>query len=573
MRTRRRLLGLAAGFAAALLIGRWLSTVLADRWYADVMDIVASVDGRLRLEAWLRLGTGLTALMVGLVNLLAVRQSIVSMVVPRQLGDLTIGEAVPSALLTAGAVGVAAVIGIAFAALPPATLTVQLALDGVRFGVEDPYLFRDVGFYVAWIPFERWLFDTVVLMYGTVVTITAMLYLATPSIRREDGRWRLSPWVRRHLGLLGGLGVLLWAWSWRLEGIALVGAGDGSFGAVAHHVLVPAYRFAVWAGVAGAVLIAYAAWSARIRFVWAVLAGLVLVGPGGEVVLREVGRRQGSLDARVTREAPYTETRRAFAGWGQDTVVGRLVAMDAVAANSPGLSGAGSPAPARSLDAAERFLPGAGRYALVDDTLGTLRAPAFQPAWRRLALAWALRTPTLVWAGGNLDAPKLLTRRDPIERLASVYPFLSPVGAARLEAGPTGPVWAVDLFVLSADFPLIPPGPSAVQRARYIRRAGIGVVDATTGAVGLRLTRTPDPVLRAWMAIAPDLFTPKRLIPDDAPERSAEDGLRDATGADGAGLAMRAAFDSAEAASRRGDVRAFEGAWARLGRLLGRRGP
>ncbi|MEK0431006.1 MAG: hypothetical protein RL139_810 [Gemmatimonadota bacterium] len=568
---RRGLLAWVAGIAGILLIGRVVSTWLAERWYADALGVVGAFDARVRMEAWLRAGTAATGFLFALANLLAVRHSIVSMVLPRQLGDLAIGEVVPAGVLTAIAIALAAVLALGFAGLTPDTVAVQLAWDGVRFGVEDPYLFHDVGFYVAWLPFERWLFGTAALIVGAVAALTVSLYLATPSVRREDGRWHVSGWVRRHMALLSGAGLLLWSWSWRLDGLAQVGAGDGAFGAVAHLLVLPAHRAMVGLGAACSALVALALWRGRVRLA-VVVASLVVFGsPVVDRSLQTLGERQGAPNVREDRDRAYAATRRAFAAWAQDSAVATVAAMAIVAEASSPADQAGAVGGARSTDSA-RFAPGAGRYAVVSDPTGAIQAPAFDRFDRRLVQAWALRTPALIRAGRTLEAPRLLTRRDPVDRIQNVYPFLTAVGPARLEPGPAGPVWTVDLFVTAADFPLVAAGPAALGVARYARHVGVGVVDAATGAVGIRLSGAPDPVLRAWMAIAPDLFSPARLLPPVLPSSGAG-GASPAARDTAAWSALRAAYDTATAASRRSDRRSFEEAWLRLGRLLGRRAP
>ena len=575
MTRRRGLLVGVVGAAAVLLVGRLFAVVIAERWYAEALGVGNALAARVRLDAALRLLTAGSTFVLALANLLAVRQSIVSLALPRQVGDLAIAEAVPGAILTAGAVALAGLLALGAACLAPATLATQLALDGVTFGVSDPYLFRDVGFYVAWLPFERWLFETAAALLALVSAVTVCLYAATPSIRLEGGRWRVAGWVRRHLAVLAGAGLLLLAWAWRLAAFDVVGAADAVFGAVTHRVRLPYARLAPYAALVGAVLVGRWLWSGRWRAALGLAGALVLAVPLGREVLVAVGSRQGTLARRAEWDAPYARTRAAFAGWALDSSARWAAAMGVAAEDDapPGdPSSAGEDGPLESA----RFAPAAGRYAVVDDPTGTVRAPALSGAWRRLWLAWSLRTPGLLRAGWGLASPRLVTRRDPVERLASVYPFLTPVGPARLAPGPMGPRWTVDLFIVADRAPISSAVSLGGRSIRYARRVAIGTVDASTGAVGLILQGEPDPVLRAWMAVAPDLFRPGLVILPD--ERSGDSGAGGADAGADAGtnraLALvRAAYDSASAAARRGDLRTFEGAWWRMGRLLGLRGP
>ena len=576
MTRRRGLLVGVLGAAAVLLLGRYVSVVLAERWYAEALGVGDALAARVRLDAALRLLTAGCTFLLALANLLAVRQSIVSLALPRQVGDLAIAEAVPGAILTAGAVVLAGLLALGAACLAPATLAAQLALDGVTFGLRDPYLYRDVGFYAAWLPFERWLLETATAIVVLVSAVTVTLYAATPSIRLEGGRWYVAGWVRRHVAVLMGAGLLLLAWAWRLAAFEVVSAADEPFGAVTHRIVLPYARLTPYLGLAGAVLVGRWLWTGR----WRAALGLALtlgVGvPVGRAVLVAVGSRQGTLSRRAEWDIPYARTRAAFAGWALDSNARGIAAMG-VAADD----GATPPLPAAAEGPADsaRFAPGAGRYAIVDDPAGVVRAPALSGPWNRLWLAWSLRTPGLLRAGRGLASPRLLTRRDPVERLMSVYPFLTPVGPARLESGPIGPRWAVDLFIVAEDAPISSAVPLGGRSIRYARQVATGTVDASTGAVGLILSAEADPVLRAWMAIAPDLFRPGLVVPADADagrEGPREAGLESTTAAGDAVAVLaplRVAYDSAAAAAQRGDLRAFEGAWWRLGRLLGRRGP
>ena len=98
--TKRRWLMLALGAAAVLLIvGRALAGVYADYLWYESLGAVALWRTRLGAIATLRVGSVLAAGLFAFANLYAVRQSVVSLVFPRRVGNLEIGEEVPGRYL------------------------------------------------------------------------------------------------------------------------------------------------------------------------------------------------------------------------------------------------------------------------------------------------------------------------------------------------------------------------------------------------------------------------------------------------------------------------------------------
>jgi len=126
---------------------------------------------------------------------------------------------------------------------------------------------------------------------------------------------------------------------------------------------------------------------------------------------------------------------------------------------------------------------------------------------------------------------------------------------------------------------------------RYRRPAGVALIDAMTGAVRILPPADPDPVLRAWMALVPDLFAAGAAVGTGvdlaavAPtpgERTAAADSTDARPLPGDAAVppigelraeAAALYDVMEAARRAGDWSAYGVAWRRLGTLLGRPAP
>jgi uncharacterized protein len=341
VRGRRGLLGLLAGGALALLAGRWLAGQYADWAFYDALD--ASSIWRSRTTHLLFLAgsafVGVTAF--AFANLFAVRQSIVSLVLPRQVGDLEFVEAVPTQRLTLLAAVLAILVGAFFALLPHDWSAAALAWEGIAFGELEPYIERDLAFYVAWLPWERAVQERTTAMVVVTGVLVVIAYGLTPSLRWGPSGLYVSTWVRRHLSVLGGLLVLLIGWDWRLDRYERLSAGSGIWGsgdsiahfsAFDHRIALPYLAVASFATVPIAAVLAWAGWSGYRRFVVAMLSALVLGGPVASAVLPLVARRPLSTPEARGRERSYLATSALYTrrAYGVDEIAGADTAALAV---------------------------------------------------------------------------------------------------------------------------------------------------------------------------------------------------------------------------------------------------
>ena len=221
MTGRRGLLWLLAGLALALLGGRWLAGRYGDWAFLHALGADAVWRESIVTASGMRLAVFTVTFAFSFANLFAVRQSIVSLVLPRVVGNLQIGEAIPTRRLTVLAFGGALLLAALFALIDQDWTVTRLALGGLPFREMEPYLERDLGFFVSWLPFEQlWNGIVVVLVVLTTAMVIA-LYASTPSVRWDEKGLYVSTWVRRHLGILGGIAILLLAWDWRLDRFSL----------------------------------------------------------------------------------------------------------------------------------------------------------------------------------------------------------------------------------------------------------------------------------------------------------------------------------------------------------------
>lgn len=326
LRSRRGFLGFLVGGALALLAGRGIAA-----WYADWALYSAVGFGELwQLKAstlaLLKGGTMVIATAFAFVHLLAVRHSIVSLVMPTQLGGLEIAEEVPTRRLTLIAAAIALAVGIFFTVLPQEWTIAASAWDAVSFTEIDPYLKRDLGFYLTWLPWERSLQARAMSLTLVVAALVMALYAATPSVRWSAQGLYLSVWARRHLAVFGGIVVVLIGWGWNLDrferlspgtGVWLDATTDGVFGAFDHRIALPYRAFAAFATIPMAVVLVIVGWRSHLRSVVSLLTALIVIGPVATAVLPAIAKRPLPAAESRAMERPYRSTsalftRRAF---------------------------------------------------------------------------------------------------------------------------------------------------------------------------------------------------------------------------------------------------------------------
>jgi len=206
---------------------------------------------------------------------------------------------------------------------------------GTSFGVQDPVLGRDVGFYVFSLPFFR-------LIHRLAQTLVVLAALSAGAIYLVSGhltsgfpaRLSMSPAARRHLLLLAAVFFLLLAWgAWLQRTEHLVESSGMIHGASYADVYgrMPAALLLMVVAVAGAALTAWQAFQSR-NWAIPVAIGLYLaVSIGGEIYSSILQRFIVTPNEQV-RETPFIEnniaaTRRAF---GLESIEERPLSGDAL---------------------------------------------------------------------------------------------------------------------------------------------------------------------------------------------------------------------------------------------------
>jgi len=340
MRGRRGLYGFLAAGALALLAGRWIAGQYADWALHQSLGFGSLWRTKAGTLFALRAGAFTVGVAYAFAHFLAVRQSIVSLVLPSRLGGLEIPEEIPARRLTWVAFVLATLVALGFAALPQDWAQAAMAWNGAPFGEVDPYLQRDLGFYVAWLPWERALQSRAMLLTLVLGALVTTLYALTPSLRWTTTGLYVSTWVRRHLAVLAGTLVVIIGWGWRIDrferltpgsGVWLDATTDAVFSAFDHRIALPYRALAAFATLPIATVLVYAGWRGYVRTALAMLSTLVLLGPVASAVLPIVAKRplatstpQGRAAARPYRNTAALYTRRAF---GVDAIARDSVAV------------------------------------------------------------------------------------------------------------------------------------------------------------------------------------------------------------------------------------------------------
>jgi uncharacterized protein len=318
---RRWALYLLAAVALLLLGGRFIAAIYVDyRWYAAAGAAALWHEKAFGIMVT-RGGSALAAAFFLFLNLFAVRQSVVSLVLPRRVGNIEIGEEVPGRRMLLVGAGIALLIG-AFLTLPAdAWIALSRVRHGLPFGERDPYFENDFAFWLYWLPFEQavFLWALVTALAGAVVVI--FLYALTPSLRFQRGSLYVSNYVRRHLTVLAALLLVLLAWNYRLDAFGLLLSGSGAEGAFAyidHRARLNANIWLALITLVAALVTAWFAWSGQLRLALFTVGGVLVLSLGLRTILPAAMQRLAVVHDSEARERPYVAiragfTRRAFA--------------------------------------------------------------------------------------------------------------------------------------------------------------------------------------------------------------------------------------------------------------------
>jgi uncharacterized membrane protein (UPF0182 family) len=576
-RRARRVGTLLLGGVLLLFGGRWVSGLLADRWWAaevspsavaflthwDLLHGILKVAGIVVASAWF------------IAHLVGVYRAVGSVQVRRNVANLEFREALTPGSLLIVAVAVGILLGVLVGAgVARRAGDVALGWQGVIYGVAEPLLQRDIGLYAAQVPLWRAMHDFCFLLVMLGLGLVFGLYIVVGAIRWLDGRPAINSHARTHLGWLLVALALTLMWGYLLEPFELIAGYAGPVDRATWRATT--FVAPLLAGVALATALLSAVWAIRARHALAAAGWIVLplaslvghwmvppaIGGEGEPVaeqrtvdqferlaygLESMSEERGSATPRAAPSAVPSLWSLSMAA--------RLVSADSVDLVSvdPALLTAGgrrrpvwlttrllpsnhlvlaAMADDRTTPTGEALfyrqqdtvaLPGAVALQDLGPTAFHARAPAYRlgrdddPGVR--LHSWFRRV-LLAWA---LQAPDLLgplapdARVDwamsPAHRLDRLAPFAA-WGEPVARIVDGELMWLVDGYVPAAAFPLASRVEWRGRRIAGLRPALLGTVGAQSGATRIYLRPGSDALAAAWAAIAEGVIEPASAIPD-----------------------------------------------------------
>ena len=272
----RTLLWLLVVVVAGLLLLRLVSGFLVEILWFETVGYTSVFWTRTLWEFGSRgLVTGVAAL-AALMNLKQVAATLGAIRIRRRFGNLEISEQVPRRTVLVALAVISVLFGLWFGAAVPAGSGVDalLAMRAPSWEMVDPFLGKDVGFYVFVLPLIR---GSIVLLLALAFLLAALCiagYAATGALAVDKGRVRINANAKRHLlVLLGTFLVLIGAAFW-YQRYALLVSGtsqvQGIFGYTDATARLPAYTG-----------LAFIALLSGVATFWAAVRDRVAVAIGG----------------------------------------------------------------------------------------------------------------------------------------------------------------------------------------------------------------------------------------------------------------------------------------------------
>jgi uncharacterized membrane protein (UPF0182 family) len=132
--------------------------------------------------------------------------------------------------------------------------------------------------------------------------------------------------------------------------------------------------------------------------------------------------------------------------------------------------------------------------------------------WRRLLFAYYYHDVNLLVTQNIVPGSRILFRRNIVDRVARLAPFLNQDHDPYLVVHRGGLYWIVDTYTVSDHYPYSQRNTLGIN---YIRNSVKVVVNAYTGATEFYVADPEDPVIRTWERIYPRVFKPLSEMPPE----------------------------------------------------------
>ncbi|MGA6924328.1 MAG: UPF0182 family protein, partial [Desulfosarcina sp.] len=134
--------------------------------------------------------------------------------------------------------------------------------------------------------------------------------------------------------------------------------------------------------------------------------------------------------------------------------------------------------------------------------------------FRKFLLAYYLKNKNVFFSTKITEQSKLLIRRNILERIRYLVPYLQFDQQPYVAVTPSGIYWIVNAFTTSANYPAAAPMNIGGHAFNYVRDAVTIVVDAYHGSIDLYMYDRNDPIVDAYDRIYPGLLHDRKDLPD-----------------------------------------------------------
>ena len=641
----RLLLGGFLALLFVLLVGRWGVSLYVDLLWFSAQSLADVFLTQILWEWGARALVGLATVLIAWVNLRVVAKTFTGLQLRRRFGDLVIQEQIPASYVRWGILFGCLFVGFWFAtAVPDGTgLGAMLLVNAEPWGMVDPILGRDLGFYIFVLPVLQGSSTLALIVTMFLGVVSAAGYAATGSITWADNRLVIERLPRLHLGVLAGVFVVLLGLRFYLAPYGLLLDGNsgvqGIFGYADQQARIPAYQMLGFLAMVTAGAVFWGAYRGRLLPVAAAGAVLAVGSLAVVQVYPSVIQRFRVQPNELDRETPYIEYSVEFtrAGFGLDRMKRETLSYEApnsaiwddvslrlnrlpvwtettllttfrqlearfqyydfhevafdrypaegglepVAVSVREVDPSGIPDPNwQNLHLRERYISGMGAvagqlhrrtdegrlpmfltaippeyrpgpgvpdeleltrpsvyvgsspqlHAIIAPTDETFLGPDGLPGvagldyplgirmgslLRTAALAWRFQDANLFFSSEVNSDSRFVFRRQVVERIQTLAPFLYLPEAPYPVVSDGGIFWVMEGFTLSNFFPLSRSHQIPGQRSvNYLRNSVKATVDAVTGEVLLYVADPDEPILAAYRRGFPSLFRELEQLPE-----------------------------------------------------------
>ena len=243
----RLLVALGIALLTISLIGRIAANAYIEILWFDSLGYSSVFWTRVFWEWGARLMGGALVAVVFFFNLRAIARSLGGIKIKRRVGDLVISEQIPETYVVWG-IGIFSVLaGAWFGASIPGSvgLNILYLLNAPEWGVTDPFLGRDLTFFVILLPLLRALAVSGLVVAFLVLTLAAAGYAGTGALQWGQGRLIVEDRPRKHLGVIVAVFFVMLAGQFWLTRYVLLLNGtsgvQGIFGFADAEARMPAY--------------------------------------------------------------------------------------------------------------------------------------------------------------------------------------------------------------------------------------------------------------------------------------------------------------------------------------------